>query len=110
MTDQTVSGTTIGRENRPWLVEVEGYQVEIELAGHMVVMLNDDRPGVIGRVGTTFGEARANIANMSVSRNFRGQRAVMVLALDVSPPPPLLEKLRSLEGIYRVRSVDLNGR
>jgi D-3-phosphoglycerate dehydrogenase / 2-oxoglutarate reductase len=107
---QTVSGTTIGRENRPWLVEVEGYQVEIELAGHMVVMLNDDRPGVIGRVGMTFGEARANIANMSVSRNFRGQRAVMVLALDVSPPPPLLEKLRSLDGIYRVRSVDLNGR
>jgi D-3-phosphoglycerate dehydrogenase / 2-oxoglutarate reductase len=108
--DQTVSGTTIGRENRPWLVEVEGYQVEIELAGHMVVMLNDDRPGVIGRVGTTFGEARVNIANMSVSRNFRGQRAVMVLALDVSPPPALLEQLRSLDGIYRVRSVDLNSR
>ena len=46
---------------------------------------------------------------MSVSRNFRGQRAVMVLALDIPPPPALLEQLRSLEGIYRVRSVDLNG-
>jgi D-3-phosphoglycerate dehydrogenase len=108
-TGQTVSGTTIGRENRPWLVEVEGYQVEIELAGHMVVMLNDDRPGVIGRVGTTFGEEHVNIANMSVSRNFRGQRAVMVLALDVAPTPALVERLGGLEGIYRVRSVNLNG-
>ena len=106
---QTVSGTTIGRENRPWLVEVEGYQVEIELAGHMVVMLNDDLPGVIGRVGTTFGEQHVNIANMSVSRNFRGERAVMVLALDVAPPPALMERLAALEGIYRVRSVNLNG-
>ena len=106
---QTVSGTTIGRENRPWLVEVEGYQVEIELAGHMVVMLNDDRPGVIGRVGTAFGEAGVNIANMSVSRNFSGERAVMTLALDIAPAQPLLDHLRALEGIYRVRSVDLNG-
>jgi len=106
---QTVSGTTIGRENRPWLVEVEGYQVEIELAGHMVVMLNDDLPGVIGRVGTTVGEQHVNIANMSVSRNFRGERAVMVLALDVAPPPALMERLAALEGIYRVRSVNLNG-
>ena len=88
---------------------MEGYQVEIELAGHMVVMLNDDRPGVIGRVGTTFGEAHVNIANMSVSRNFRGERAVMVLALDVAPTPALVERLGALEGIYRVRSVNLNG-
>ena len=106
---QTVSGTTIGRENRPWLVEIEGYQVEIELAGHMVVMLNDDRPGIIGRVGTTFGEEGLNIANMSVSRNFRGERAVMVLALDVPPTAAALDHLRALDGIHRVRSVDLNG-
>jgi D-3-phosphoglycerate dehydrogenase / 2-oxoglutarate reductase len=106
---QTVSGTTIGRENRPWLVEVEGYQLEIELAGHLVVMLNDDRPGIIGRVGTAFGEDGVNIANMSVSRNFRGDRAVMVLALDVRPEPAVIEHLSALDGVHRVRSVDLNG-
>jgi D-3-phosphoglycerate dehydrogenase / 2-oxoglutarate reductase len=105
----TVSGTTIGRENRPWLVEVEGYQLEIELAGHMVVMLNDDRPGIIGRVGTAFGEDGVNIANMSVSRNFRGDRAVMVLALDVTPAPAVIDHLSALDGVHRVRSVDLDG-
>ena len=106
---QTVAGTTIGRENRPWLVDVEGYQLEIELAGHMVVMLNDDRPGIIGRVGTAFGEDGVNIANMSVSRNLRGDRAVMVLALDVTPAPAVIEHLSALDGVHRVRSVDLDG-
>ena len=105
----TVAGTTIGRENRPWLVEVEGYQLEIELAGHMVVMLNDDRPGIIGSVGTAFGQDGVNIANMSVSRNFHGDRAVMVLALDVTPTPAVIEHLGALDGIHRVRSVDLDG-
>ena len=106
---QTVSGTTIGRDNRPWLVDVDAYQVEIELAGHMVVMLNDDRPGMIGRVGTLLGEEHVNIANMNVSRNVRGERAVMVLALDVVPPHAALERLRGLAGVYQVRSVNLNG-
>jgi D-3-phosphoglycerate dehydrogenase len=106
---QSVAGTTIGRENRPWLVEVEGYQLEIELAGHMVVMLNDDRPGMIGRVGTAFGEDGVNIANMSVSRNFRGERAAMVLALDVTPAPSVIEHLSALDGVHHVRSVDLDG-
>jgi D-3-phosphoglycerate dehydrogenase / 2-oxoglutarate reductase len=105
---QTVSGTTIGRENRPWLVEVEGYQLEIELAGHMVVMLNDDRPGIIGRVGTAFGEDGVNIANMRVSRNYHGDQAMMVLALDVTPEPSVIEHLCALDGVHQVRSVDLD--
>ena len=43
------SGTTIGRENRPWLVSALGHEVEIELAGPMLFLLNDDRPGMIGQ-------------------------------------------------------------
>ena len=75
----------------------------------MVVMLNDDRPGIIGRVGTAFGEDGVNIANMSVSRNFRGERAAMVLALDVTPAPSVIEHLSALDGVHHVRSVDLDG-
>ncbi len=105
----TVSGTTIGLENRPWLVSVRGQQVEIELAPTMLVMFNDDRPGIIGRVGTLLGEERVNIANMNVSRHHSGDRAAMVLALDAPPPPPALRRLRELEGIQHVRLVDLTG-
>ena len=48
----TVAGTTIGQENRQWLVEALGYQLEIELAPKMALLLYDDVPGVIGRIGT----------------------------------------------------------
>jgi D-3-phosphoglycerate dehydrogenase len=102
-----VSGTTIGRDDRPWLVGVRPYQVEIELDSHMVVMLNDDRPGMIGRVGTLLGEEGANIANMNVSRNVRGEEAVMVLSVDTPPEPHVLERLRGEAGIHSVRVVSL---
>jgi D-3-phosphoglycerate dehydrogenase len=106
---EAVSGTTIGRDNRTWLVAVHPYQVEIELDAHMMVMLNDDRPGMIGRVGTLLGEHGVNIANMNVSRNVRGEAAVMVLSVDTPPAQPVLETLRAEQGIQSVRVVSLTG-
>jgi D-3-phosphoglycerate dehydrogenase / 2-oxoglutarate reductase len=94
---EAVSGTTIGNDNRPWLVCIAPYQVEIELDCHMLVMLNDDRPGMIGLVGTLLGEEDANIANMNVSRNVRGELAVMVLSIDTPPEPRV--RLVSLSGV-----------
>ena len=109
VTGEAVSGTMIGRDNRPWLVGVHPYQVEIELDAHMIVMLNDDRPGMIGRVGTLLGEEGANIANMNVSRNVRGEAAVMVLSVDTPPEARVLDRLRAQEGIHSVRLVSLTG-
>jgi D-3-phosphoglycerate dehydrogenase len=106
---EAVSGTTIGRDNRPWLVGVHPYQVEIELDAHMLVMLNDDRPGMIGRVGTLLGEEGANIANMNVSRNERGEAAVMVLSVDAPLDARVLERVRGEPGIHSVRLVSLTG-
>ena len=54
----------------------------------------DDVPGVIGRVGTLFGEAGVNIANMTVSRNREGGKALMALSIDSTAPPELVEQLR----------------
>jgi D-3-phosphoglycerate dehydrogenase len=106
---EAVSGTTIGNDDRPWLVGIAPYQVEIELDAHMLVMLNDDRPGMIGVVGTLLGQEGANIANMNVSRNVRGELAVMVLSLDTPPEPRVLDRLRSEPGIKSVRLVSLSG-
>ncbi len=91
--DLRVAGTTIGRDNRQWLVSALGFDVEIELAPRMVVLRYDDVPGVIGRVGTLLGEARINIANMAVSRNREAGKAVMVLSLDSPAEPEVLERL-----------------
>jgi D-3-phosphoglycerate dehydrogenase len=89
-----VAGTTIGANERQWLVSALGFELEMELAPRMVVLRYDDVPGVIGRVGTLFGEAGVNIANMAVSRNNQGGKALMALSIDSEAPPELLERLR----------------
>jgi D-3-phosphoglycerate dehydrogenase / 2-oxoglutarate reductase len=89
-----VAGTTIGNDDRHWLVSALGFELEMELAPRVVLLRYDDVPGVIGRVGTLFGEAGVNIANMAVSRNNQGDKALMALSIDSPAPPELLERLR----------------
>jgi D-3-phosphoglycerate dehydrogenase len=88
-----VAGTTIGRENRQWLVSALGFELEMELSERMVLLQYDDIPGVIGRVGTLFGEAGVNIANMAVSRTNQGDKALMALSIDSAAPPELVAAL-----------------
>src|SRR6478672_11908233 len=92
--DARVAGTTIGRENRLWLVSAFGFELEIELAPRMIFLHYDDVPGVIGRVGTLLGEAKVNIANMAVSRNREGGKALMALSIDTPASPEVIERLR----------------
>jgi D-3-phosphoglycerate dehydrogenase len=66
----------------------------MELAPRMVLLLYDDIPGVIGRIGTLFGAAGVNIANMTVSRNRAGGKALMALSVDSTPPRELVDELR----------------
>jgi D-3-phosphoglycerate dehydrogenase len=101
-----VAGTTIGSDNRQWLVNALGFELEIELAPLLVLCRYDDVPGVIGRVGTAFGEAGVNIANMSVSRSRRGGKALMVLSVDTRPPDDLVERIRA-DGFDDVRVLEL---
>jgi D-3-phosphoglycerate dehydrogenase / 2-oxoglutarate reductase len=101
-----VAGTTIGREHRQWLVGALGFEIEIELAPLMVFFRYDDVPGVIGRVGTTFGEAAINIANMAVSRSRRGGKALMALSLDTPLPEGLVEEFRK-QGFDDARFISL---
>ena len=89
-----VAGTTIGRENRLWLVSALGFEIEIELAPRMVFLVYDDVPGVVGRIGTLFGEAGVNIANMAVSRSREAGKALMALSLDTAPASEVVERLR----------------
>jgi D-3-phosphoglycerate dehydrogenase len=99
-----VAGTTIGNEDRHWLVSALGFELEMELAPRFVLLRYDDVPGVIGRVGTLFGEAGVNIANMAVSRNREGEKALMALSIDSPAPPELLERLR--EGVDDAYLID----
>jgi D-3-phosphoglycerate dehydrogenase len=91
-----VSGTTIGPDHRLFMASALGFDIDIELADHMVFLVYDDMPGVIGRVGTLFGDSHVNIANMAVSRTKEGGKALMVFSVDTSPGPELLARLREL--------------
>jgi D-3-phosphoglycerate dehydrogenase / 2-oxoglutarate reductase len=101
-----IAGTTIGSDNRLWLVNILGFEIELELAPLFVLCRYDDVPGVIGRVGTKFGEAGINIAGMTVSRSRRGGKALMVLTVDTAPPSELVEWLRG-EGFDDARVLEL---
>jgi D-3-phosphoglycerate dehydrogenase len=91
-----VAGTTIGRENRIWLVSALGFELEMELAPLLVFF----------RVGTLFGEAGVNIANMAVSRTRRGGKALMALSIDTEAPPELVGRVRA-EGFDDARFISL---
>jgi D-3-phosphoglycerate dehydrogenase / 2-oxoglutarate reductase len=101
-----VAGTTIGRDDRQWLVSALGFELEMELSGLLVVFRYDDVPGVIGRVGTLFGEAGVNIANMTVSRTRRGDKALMALSIDSPAPQGLVDRLLA-EGFDDARFISL---
>ena len=104
--DVTVSGTTIGPEPRLFLAGAMGFGIDIELAPNLVFLRYDDTPGVIGRVGTMFGESGVNIANMAVSRTKEGGKALMAFAIDTPAPPELLERVHA-EGFDDAQFISL---
>jgi D-3-phosphoglycerate dehydrogenase / 2-oxoglutarate reductase len=101
-----VAGTTIGNDHRPWLVNVLGFEIELELAPLFVLCRYDDVPGVIGRVGMLFGEAGVNIAGMTVSRSRQSGKALMALTVDSVPSAELVDRLRG-EGFDEARVLEL---
>ncbi|MDH4346655.1 MAG: phosphoglycerate dehydrogenase [Thermoleophilia bacterium] len=101
-----VSGTTIGPDGRLFLASALGYGIDIELAEHMIFLVYDDKPGVIGDVGTLCGEAAVNIANMAVSRSKDEGKALMVFSVDTPATPELEERLHTV-GFDDARFIDL---
>lgn len=96
---------TVFADNRPRILAINGYPMEIVPEGHLVLIFNDDKPGVIGLVGTVFGDHEINIADMTLSR--RDRTALMLLKIDQQPGDELLKPLRDAEHILSVRTVAL---
>ena len=81
--------------------------------GNMVVIQNRDEPGVIGMVGSSFGDAGVNIADMVISRQFDKEgkaTALMVIKTDSGPTDALLNRLKARPNILKVKSVVLPAR
>ena len=103
--ERSVAGTLFaGRE--PRLVEIIGIKIEAELSGAMLFVVNEDKPGFIGRIGTTLGEAGVNIGTFHLGRRDAGSEAVLLLSVDESIPEPLLWSVCRLPGVKTVKALN----
>jgi D-3-phosphoglycerate dehydrogenase len=94
----SVAGTLVGKRNAERVMQVLGYDVEMVPAKHMLFFAYEDRPGVIGKVGTILGQHDINIATMDVGRPTRGGTALMALTLDSAVTPQIIEEISTAVG------------
>ena len=107
--DHAVSGTlvTIGTRLETRIVGVDGHSVEIPPAASMLVVHNDDRPGMIGMVGVALGEAGVSISSMAVGPDQRTKTALMVLSTETPTPSDVIDRLRDTAGIQDIHLITL---
>ena len=112
-TENGVSRRLLGTayaDGLPRVLRIDAFALDMVPEGPMVLIENDDRPGVIGDVGAAFGQAGVNIADMVISRVKNpagGASALMVLKTDARPSDALLTDLRGKANIRRVKSLTL---
>ena len=102
-----LAGTLVGIRSVPRIVMVDDHAIDLPPSDHMVVVRNEDRPGMIGVVGTAMGDAGVNVADMAVGHVGDGNSAIMVLSTGGPVPTPVLDDLRRRPGIISVRALDL---
>ncbi len=102
-----VAGTGVGPRNIPYLVGVWGQSFYMPFADHLAIFRYADQPGMIGRVGTAFGEHGVNIVSAAVGAEASGEEAVMALTTDAPVPEAVIDAIASGEGFFVGRAVDL---
>jgi D-3-phosphoglycerate dehydrogenase len=99
----TIFGTRDGR-----IVRIDNYHVDVVPHGYMLVISNQDKPGVMGALCTLLGKFNINIAAMSLGREQPGGEAVVILNVDSVVSREVMEQIRSLDNIWEARLVDLH--
>ena len=100
--ERSVAGTLFGN-SAPRLVDMFGIPVEAELDGEMIYIVNEDRPGFIGRLGTLLGESQVNIATFHLGRRDEGGEAVALVSVDGHIADDLIARLQALPGVRKVK-------
>jgi D-3-phosphoglycerate dehydrogenase len=101
-----VGGTLFGRDDAR-IVSIDNFAIEAVPEGHMLLFSNQDTPGVIGRIGTIFGNANINIAGFRLGRTAPHGNAVCVVNVDSAIPPDVLDAIRALPNLISVKTVNL---
>jgi D-3-phosphoglycerate dehydrogenase len=101
----SIAGTLSGLRGEPRIVMLDGHEIELPPARNMLVVRNEDRPGMIGVVGTVLGHAGVNIPDFHVGHSPTGEAALMVFSTDQPVPAQVVDELRASPGIVEVHTI-----
>ncbi len=101
----TISGTIV--QGEPHIISINDLWVDIVATGHLLLTGHQDRPGIIGRIGTALGVADINISFMHVGRHAPRTQAIMILGTDELAPPDLLNQMQGWDDIVWLRAITL---
>lgn len=102
--ERTVAGTLFANQ-APRIVEIDGVRVEAELAPHMMYVVNDDKPGFIGALGSLLGHNGVNIATFALGRRIEGEEAVALVAVDQPIQDIVLDQLNALAHVRSAKKL-----
>jgi len=100
--ERSVAGTVFS-DGKPRIIQVKGINMEAELAPHMLYITNEDKPGFIGALGTTLGDAQVNIATFNLGRQKQGGDAIALIEVDGDVPETVLKAVQALPHVQQVK-------
>ena len=101
-----VAGTLYNKKD-PRIVEIDGMPMEVVPEGYMLLMVNEDKAGVIGNIGKLLGDNQINISRMQLGRETVGGKALSVVGIDTAANPEVLGKLRRLPHVLSAKLIKL---
>jgi len=102
---RSVTGTLFGGNN-PRVIDVKGVPLEAELRSHMLYVTNEDKPGLIGLLGTVLGDAGLNIATFQLGRTEAGGDAIALVEVDQAVPAEVLAKVAALPNVVQAKALN----
>jgi len=104
--ESMVAGVLHGKKD-PRIIRIDGFAVEVVPEGEMLVLSNNDKPGVIGNIGTLLGKNNINIARMQFGREKLGGRAISVVSIDTPAAKEVLSEIKKLPNVLSVKQIRL---
>ena len=102
----SITGTLFNRIE-PRIVEIDGMALEVIPEGPMLFLSNNDKPGVIGGIGTFLGENNVNISRMQLGRERAGGKAISVFGIDSPIPAEVLRRIKDIPNVLSVKQIRL---
>jgi D-3-phosphoglycerate dehydrogenase len=98
---------TMFNESNPRIVKINGMGVDFDPRGGIIVIINEDKPGVVGNVGKVLGDNGVNIAGMNLARKDVGAQALTIIEVDDKVSPEIINKIIQIGGIKTAQYIDL---